>query len=157
MSIHYLSRDQFIPAPLEQVWDYFCDPRNLDELTPDNMKFTIVTHPIERMFAGQIIEYRVEFIRGLRSLWLTEIRHVREQQLFVDEQRIGPYRFWFHQHKFEAVPGGTRMLDHVTYDIGFGPLGDVINKIWIGRRLIEIFNFRAQKIEVLYATHLEAG
>ena len=49
------------------------------------------------------------------------------------------------------------MLDHVTYDIGFGPLGDLINKIWIGRRLIEIFNFRAQKIEVLYATHLEGG
>ena len=150
MSIQYLHRQQFIPAELQQVWEYFCDPRNLNEMTPDDMKFTIVTNPIERMTAGQIIEYRVEFLRGIRSLWLTEIRHVREQAYFVDEQRIGPYRFWYHEHKFEAVEGGTWMKDQVSYAIGFGVLGDLLNWLWIGRRLKAIFDFRAQKICEIY-------
>lgn len=157
MSVHYLDREQFIPAPLEQVWEYFCDPRNLNEMTPEDMKFLIVTKPIERMSAGQIIEYRVEFIRGMRSLWLTEIRHVRHQEYFVDEQRIGPYQFWYHEHKFEEVSGGTRMIDHISYAIGFGLLGDVLNAIWIGRRLKNIFDFRAQKVTEIFPIRSTPG
>ena len=148
--IHYLTREQIIPATLEQVWDYFSDPRNLDEMTPPDMRFRILTAPLPRMYEGQIVEYRVEFIRGLPALWLTEIAHVREPRYFVDEQRIGPYRFWYHEHKFEPVAGGTRMSDQVTYSIGFGPLGDLLNAIWIGRRLKQIFDFRAEKIRQLF-------
>ena len=96
---------------------------------------------------GQIIEYRVEFIRGLRSMWLTEIAHVRENEYFFDEQRIGPYQFWYHEHLFQAVNGGTRMSDRVTYSVGFGPLGDLLNALWIGRRLKCIFDFRGEKIK----------
>lgn len=148
--IHYLTRQQIIPASLEQVWEYFSDSRNLDELTPPDMRFRILTAPLPRMYAGQIIEYRVEFIRGLPSLWLTEIAHVREPLYFVDEQRIGPYRFWYHEHRFEPVEGGVRMNDRVTYAIGFGPLGDLLNALWIGPRLRQIFAFRAEKIRQLF-------
>ena len=148
--IHYLTREQIIPATLEQVWDYFSDPRNLDEMTPPDMRFRILTAPLPRMYEGQIVEYRVEFVRGLPALWLTEIAHVREPRYFVDEQRIGPYRFWYHEHKFEPVAGGTHMSDQVTYSIGFGPLGDLLNAIWIGRRLKRIFDFRAEKIRQLF-------
>jgi ligand-binding SRPBCC domain-containing protein len=148
--IHYLIREQIIPAAIEQVWDYFSDPRNLDEMTPPDMRFQILTAPLPRMYAGQVVEYRVELIRGLPSLWLTEIAHVREPRYFVDEQRLGPYRFWYHEHKFEPVTGGTRMSDQVTYSIGFGPLGDLLNAVWIGRRLRQIFDFRAEKIRQLF-------
>ena len=150
MSMHRLLREQLIPAPLADVWEYFCDPRNLNEMTPPDMKFVIVSALPGRMMEGQLIEYRVEFVRGLRSLWLTEIAHVREQAYFVDEQRLGPYRFWYHEHIFEAVIGGTRMTDRVTYAIGFGLLGDIFNAIWIGRRLDEIFDYRFRKIKEIF-------
>ena len=91
--INYLHREQILPAPIEKVWAYFCDPKNLDEITPPDMKFEIVSGGDVKMYEGQIVEYRVEFVRGLRSLWLTEIAHVRENEYFVDEQRVGPYRF----------------------------------------------------------------
>ncbi len=70
--IHYLHRQQFIPASIEQIWQYFSDPRNLNELTPPDMNFHILTSPLPRMYLGQIIEYRVEFIRGLPTPWVTE-------------------------------------------------------------------------------------
>lgn len=148
--IHYLRREQFIPAPLEKVWEYFSDPKNLNEITPPDMRFEILCGGEAKMHAGQIIEYRVEFLRGLRSLWLTEISQVREGEYFVDEQRVGPYRFWHHAHYFTSVSGGVRMTDQVTYAVPFGVLGDVVNALWIRGRLAEIFNYRARKIAELF-------
>ncbi len=102
------------------------------------------------MYEGQIIEYRVEFVRGMRSLWLTEIAHVNDRAYFVDEQRVGPYRFWYHEHKFASVAGGVLMTDHVTYAAPFGFLGDFVTALWIRRRLDAIFDYRARKIAELF-------
>src|SRR5574338_54772 len=96
--LHVLYRQQLIPAPLETVWEFFCNPANLNQLTPPDMNFEIVQSGDMKMYEGQLIEYRVEFLRGIRSPWLTEIAHVRECEYFVDEQRLGPYRFWYHEH-----------------------------------------------------------
>lgn len=148
--VHYLHREQIIPAPVSKVWEYFCDPQNLNELTPLDMNFEIIRGSGVRMYEGQIIEYRVEFIRGIRSLWLTEISHVRENEYFVDEQRVGPYRFWYHEHCFEETPAGTKMTDQITYGIPFGIAGDLLNAVWISRKLENIFSYRSQKIEVLF-------
>ena len=150
MSLYRLQREQSIPAPRERVWEYFCDPGNLNEMTPLNMNFEIITPQLARMYAGQLIEYRVEFIRGLRSTWLTEIAHVREGEYFVDEQRLGPYEFWYHEHTFQTIPTGTRMIDNVTYCIGFGALGDFLNAVWIAGRLKGIFDFRSKKIDQIF-------
>lgn len=148
--IHYLHCEQVIPAPLERVWDYFANPNNLNELTPPDMKFEIITGGDVRMYPGQMIEYRVEFVRGLRSLWLTEIAHVEESRYFVDEQRVGPYRFWYHEHHFEPLDAGVKMTDKVTYAAPFGFLGDIVNALWIQRRLKKIFDYRYQKIVGLF-------
>ncbi len=150
--IYYLRREQRIPAELQTVWDYFCDSKNLNEITPPDMNFEIIAGADEKMYAGQIIEYRVEFIRGVKSLWLTEIAHVRELEYFVDEQRVGPYRFWFHQHRFEPIRGGVKMTDLVTYAPPFGWLGDAATALWIRRKLERIFDFRFQKIAEIFGS-----
>ena len=148
--IHYLHREQIIPMPVEKVWEYFCNPKNLNEITPSDMNFEIIKGGDLKMFEGQLIEYRVEFIHGIHSLWLTEIAHVRDCEYFVDEQRIGPYRFWYHEHRFESTTNGTKMIDHVTYAVPFAFLGDMLNALWIGKRLENIFDFRRHKIAELF-------
>lgn len=150
--IHYLHREQNIPGSIEKVWDYFSGPKNLNELTPPEMNFEIITGGDVKMYEGQIIEYRVEFLRGVKSLWLTEIAHVRENQYFVDEQRVGPYRFWYHEHNFEENISGVKMTDHVTYAPPFGVLGDLVNAIWIRSKLERIFDFRFQKITEIFGS-----
>ncbi len=148
--VHYLYREQIIPVPVEEVWAYFCDPKNLNAITPPDMNFDIIQGGTVKMYEGQIIEYRVEFLRGVRSLWLTEIAHVRDGEYFVDEQRVGPYRFWYHEHIFEKIEYGTKMTDRVTYMVPFGILGDILNTVWISRRLKNIFDFRMKKIIELF-------
>lgn len=148
--IHRLQRGQSVPAGLEEVWAYFSVPENLNELTPPDMHFRIISNTAAQMAAGQLIEYRVRFMPVVRSRWLTEIAHVRELAYFVDEQRIGPYRFWHHQHHFEPIPGGTRNRDEVTYELPFGGLGDLVHAVWVRRRLNHIFDYRQQKIAELF-------
>jgi len=116
------------------------------------MNFEIIAGGDRMMYEGQIIEYRVEFLRGVTSLWLTEITHVREGEYFVDEQRVGPYRFWYHEHRFEKISGGVKMTDHVTYSAPLGFLGDIVTVLWIQKKLNHIFDFRYQKISELFGS-----
>jgi ligand-binding SRPBCC domain-containing protein len=150
--IHYLHREQVIAGSIEMVWAYFSDPNNLNRITPPDMNFEIVAGGDVKMFEGQIIEYRVEFLRGIRSLWLTEIAHVCDLQYFVDEQRAGPYRFWYHEHRFEKTPSGVKMTDRVTYIPPYGILGDLVTEIWIRSKLENIFDFRFQKINEIFGS-----
>ena len=132
--IHVLAREQVIPADLDEVWAYFSNPQNLNELTPPDMRFSIRRGGEQHMYAGQLIEYRVQFAPGLRSRWLTEIRHVREHTYFVDE------------HLFTAVPGGVKMTDRVTFEVPFWLFGEIIYRLWIRQRLDHIFDYRAEQV-----------
>jgi ligand-binding SRPBCC domain-containing protein len=144
--IRYLRREQTVTAPLAEVWDFFCDPRNLNAITPPEMDFRILTEPLPRMYQGQIIEYSVGFMPLIRSRWLTEIAQVRELEYFVDEQRSGPYRLWYHEHHFQQTARGVALRDQVTYEVGFGPIGDFLAWAWIDRKLQRIFDYRKQVV-----------
>lgn len=148
--IHVLLREQFLPADPARVWEYFATPRNLNDMTPPDMSFEIVRGGDGRMHAGQMIEYRVSVLPGLRVRWLTEIRHVREGTYFVDEQRIGPYRFWYHEHIFEPVAGGVRMTDRVTYALPGWLFGELLHVVFIRRRLQQIFDYRRARAAALF-------
>ena len=80
--IYRLNREQIVSAKLDDVWKYFATPQNLNEMTPKDMKFTIIHGGKEKMFQGQLIEYRVQFMPLFKSRWLTEIAHVEEKILF---------------------------------------------------------------------------
>lgn len=127
-----LIREQFIPAARERVWEFFATPRNLDALTPEDLKFEIVSEVPAKMRVGLLIEYRISPFTGVWLRWLTEIRHVREGEYFVDEQWIGPYRLWYHEHHFAEVAGG------------------LIERMWVRRKLEDIFDFRARKTAEIF-------
>ena len=97
-----------------------------------------------------LITYKVSPLLGIKLDWCTEITHVKDQVYFVDEQRFGPYAMWHHQHHFEAVVGGVMMTDIVDYAIPFGFIGSLANKLLVKKAVIEIFEFRKQKIAELF-------
>ncbi|HEX8234607.1 MAG TPA: SRPBCC family protein [Abditibacteriaceae bacterium] len=150
--IFRLHRRQEIAAPIDAVWEFFATPHNLNSLTPPDLNFRIVSDVPAAMYQGQLIEYRVQFIKGIWVRWLTEIRHIEECRYFVDEQRVGPYRLWYHEHIFRESAGCVVMEDRVTYMVGFGPFGATLNTLWIGRKLNQIFDYRARRIEEIFAT-----
>jgi ligand-binding SRPBCC domain-containing protein len=92
----------------------------------------------------------------MRVRWLTQITHVEHGHRFIDEQRAGPYRLWIHEHRFEPLPSSVRMIDHVTYALPFGPLGDLVHALYVRRRLAYIFDYRREKVNVLFSNPSEA-
>ena len=110
-----------------------------------------VTSPVPpRAYAGLIITYRVRPLFRLPVQWVTEITHVDEGNYFVDEQRRGPYRVWHHEHHFEEVPGGVRMRDIVNYAVPLGPLGDLLDRLVVRRRVEAIFEFRRRVLDLRF-------
>lgn len=141
-------RTQNIPATVDRVWDFVSNPRNLKDITPSFMGFDIVSRDLpERMYPGMIIHYKVRPFLNIKVNWVTEITHIEEKSFFVDEQRLGPYRMWHHEHQIKPVPGGVLMIDLVTYVPPFGFIGAWANSLFIRKRLQNIFDFRRQTIE----------
>lgn len=150
MPIHHLTRKQFIPISLEEAWPFFSTPRNLEAITPGFLNFRITSAVPEEIYSGLIITYRIAAVAGVPMTWVTEIKHVVPLHRFVDEQRIGPFRFWFHEHRFDAVPDGIEMTDIVHYVMPWSWLGELVHAVFIRRRLNAIFDFRRAYIAKLW-------
>lgn len=106
------------------------------------MAFSIVSDVPDTMRSGLLIEYAIRIPFLGRQRWLTEIKHVVDGRSFVDEQRVGPYRLWYHYHEIAPAEEGVRFRDHVTYAMPFGPLGELVHRLHVSGELRRIFDFR---------------
>jgi ligand-binding SRPBCC domain-containing protein len=152
MAIYTLNRTQIIRADLRQCWAFFSDPRNLQRITPPALDFKILSELPPEIYPGMMIEYRVRPLFGIPADWLTEITHVNAPNSFVDEQRIGPYRLWHHEHTFRQIEGGcVEIGDRVHYALPFGVLGAVARALFVRRELEKIFAYREQVVYRIFA------
>ncbi|MBL8009861.1 MAG: SRPBCC family protein [Flavobacteriales bacterium] len=151
MKVHVLERTQVLPIPIEQAWAFFSTPRNLALITPPELGLRI-REPFDDRPAhdGQLIRYTVRPLLGIPLPWLTRIERVSAPGHFADTQLRGPYARWYHEHRFETDPAGTRMHDRVEYALPLGPLGDLMHRLVVRRRLERIFEFRRHVLEGLF-------
>ncbi len=152
MKIYTLHKKQKLPITIDQAWDFLSDPANLKIITPDYMGFHILSGADRPMFPGQIIQYIVTPVLGIKTKWVTEITHIKDHQYFVDEQRFGPYALWHHKHFIREIDGGVEMEDLIDYKLHLGVLGQLAHPILVQPKLNEIFEYRTQKLEALFGT-----
>jgi len=151
MGVHIIRSVQSIPVSLQEAWEFFSSPENLQAITPQDVQFRIISaHHGNRIYPGQIIEYKIKPLWGIEWYWMTEITHVEEGRYFADEQRYGPYGLWHHQHHFREVNGGIEMTDIVHYKVPGGWLGELLVGKMVTKKLKHIFAFRYKKIEELF-------
>ena len=149
--VYELKFVQRLPVSMDKAWDFFSNPANLQAITPSKMGFSIISkHHGDKMYAGQIIEYKVKPVLGIPLYWMTEITHVADRKYFIDEQRFGPYNLWHHQHHFKEVEGGVEMTDIVHYKLPFWILGDIANALFVKQQLKQIFDYRFVAVEKLF-------
>tara|TARA_B100000686_G_scaffold264350_1_gene278358 strand:+ start:172 stop:633 length:462 start_codon:yes stop_codon:yes gene_type:complete len=146
MKVYRFVRNQKIPIDINEAWKFLSDPNNLKTITPDYMGFHIIENENAKMYSGQIIKYIVTPIFGIKINWVTEIKHVKDYQYFIDEQRFGPYTFWHHKHIVKEIKGGVEMIDILDYALPFGYIGRLFHPIIIKPKLNEIFDYRREKL-----------
>lgn len=150
--IYSLKLVQELDLSIKEAWDFFSSPKNLEKITPKEMGFKITGESPGKMYAGQIISYTVGILPGIRTNWVTEITHVDEHKMFVDEQRFGPYSMWHHEHHFESKNGKLIMTDKVSYKVPMGFIGRMIHPFIVGPKLKKIFGHREEILNKIFKT-----
>jgi Uncharacterized conserved protein len=115
-----------------------------------------VTSPYDaksKLYEGMIITYKIKPLPGIKMNWVTEITNVKEQQYFVDEQRLGPYALWHHEHHFKEIDGGVHMTDILNYAMPYGIIGRLGNLLLVRREILKIFAYRKTAINGLFGTY----
>tara|TARA_B100000795_G_C22703020_1_gene400423 strand:+ start:158 stop:628 length:471 start_codon:yes stop_codon:yes gene_type:complete len=154
MAFYQFEQTQKINTSKDDLWKFISSPSNLKKITPNYMGFDITSkNSSENMYEGMLISYVVKPILNIKTKWVTEITHINEGVFFIDEQRMGPYKLWHHQHFIEEIPGGVLMKDIVSYIPPFGFVGVIANKLFIKDKLNQIFAFRNQALEKKYGIY----
>ncbi len=153
MKVYTFHKKQNLPITVDEAWEFLSNPANLKTITPDYMSFDILSGADRPMYSGQIIQYIVTPVLGIKTKWVTEITHVRDKQYFVDEQRFGPYSLWHHKHFIKEIDGGVEMEDIIDYKIPLGWLGQLAHPILVKPKLEEIFSYRKTKLEALFGKY----
>ena len=159
MAVHTLHTKQIIRATRQEAWDFFSNPRNLAKITPPELGFEILTPDLPPcMRHGMMIAYRVRPLLGIGMTWLSEITLVEEGVRFVDEQRVGPYAVWHHEHEFHDLGDGRiEMEDRATYVLPFGPLGELVHGMLVKPQLERIFAYRERAVKERFTPSLSKG
>jgi len=142
MKLNRLERSLWLPSPLEEVFAFFADARNLERLTPPWLGFTILNPTPVAMEEGVRIDYRIR-LHGIPVRWQSRIAVWDPPHRFVDRQTRGPYRAWIHEHRFLADGDRTLVLDRVDYRV---PGGELVRRFLVEPDLRRIFAYRHRRL-----------
>ena len=136
----------WLPRLRAEVFPFFAEARNLENLTPPWLKFEVLTPAPIMLRPGTLIDYRIT-VHGLPIRWRTEITEWDPPHQFVDVQLRGPYTLWRHTHTFDERDGGTVCLDQVRYR----PRGGVLlHWLFVRRDVERIFQYRQQRLKEMF-------
>lgn len=147
---YVLKREQWLPRPIGEVFEFFSRPENLQVITPPWLDFRMVDAP-PALQAGSLIRYRLRW-RWVPIRWTTEISEWNAPHGFVDRALSSPYALWNHEHTFVSQEDGTLMGDRVTYALPFAAVGRIAHRVLVKRDVERIFDFRAETMRKLFAS-----
>jgi uncharacterized protein (TIGR01777 family) len=139
-------QQQWTPKPLNDVFDFFSDVKNLEELTPPLLNFRVVGKSTENIQEGTKIDYKLK-IRGVPAKWTSLITNWQPMTQFADVQLKGPYAKWHHLHLFRPLAGGVLIEDKVVYRLPFSRFGGNFLHGFIRKDVKTIFSYRRKRIK----------
>jgi uncharacterized protein (TIGR01777 family) len=132
---------QWVPRPLDEVFAFFCDEKNLETITPPWLNFNVLGKSTPDIGQGTVIDYRLS-LHGIPMKWKTLIAEWEPGRHFVDRQLKGPYSRWDHLHTFRELRGGTLLSDRVFYRLPAGSLGRLVAGGFVRGDVEKIFGYR---------------
>tara|TARA_B100000902_G_scaffold394752_1_gene451733 strand:- start:1173 stop:1685 length:513 start_codon:yes stop_codon:yes gene_type:complete len=153
--LYTLYAKQRVNQKVDILWDFFRKPSNLNILTPKDFHFKIKSGKSDEFYEGKIISYKIKPFKLVTLNWVTEISKVEKESYFIDNQIHGPYKLWHHEHHFKSnTDGTTDIIDKVKYKVPFYILGRLAHKMFIRKKLLNVFMFRQKQIENLFNSSL---
>jgi ligand-binding SRPBCC domain-containing protein len=161
--------EQWIPVPLEQVFEFFGNPENLPRIMPpwmqvrvDETRFVAPPDaPSSGKFAGAgsvvTISFRPLPFLPFRLRSEAHIVGFAMNRFFEDAHSDMLFKSWHHRHEFVAEErtgsAGTIIRDVVTYEMAFGRLAPIVNALFVASQMRRTFEFRQRVVERLLHPH----
>ena len=147
-----------LKVDLNTIWEFFSNPENLNRLTPEEVDFKIdfISYP-GKMYPGMMVKYKIAPFpfKWISFTWVAEIKQVQSHEYFIDEQRFGPFAFWYHEHRFEKLPNEkVKIIDLLVYKLPFGFVGRLVDQLIIGKIINRIFSERKKLLEKIFTSHV---
>ena len=150
--IYTLYSKQIVKTTIDNAWEFFSEPKNLNALTPTDLNFKITSGDRDQFYQGKIITYTIKLFSFLQFNWTTEITKVEKNNCFIDKQLFGPYKLWHHEHHFKDNNDGTiTIIDKVKYKLYLHPISKIIHNIFIKKKLLQIFNYRNKMMHKIFS------
>ena len=146
--VYALNCEMLVQRPLKEIFAFFENPANLAKITPPWLSFNIVTKDVP-MGKNAQFDYVIKWL-GLPMKWRSLITTYDPPRSFSDEQLIGPYKTWNHEHSFEETGRGVVVGDHLTYSLPMGPLGAIAQSVMVKRQLLSVFRYRQTALAKIF-------
>ena len=130
-----------IQAPIEAVFDFHTDTKNLGLISPPWMKTKLIRESGEGL--GKIIEMQVIQYNVFPSHWLVRIEEYDRPVRLTDLVLSGPMKYFRHSRTFsQPCASLTEIKDHLEYEVPFGIIGKIADKISIRKMMEQMFEYR---------------
>lgn len=153
MKMYRLTSNQKLPISLEEAWEFLANPRQLENITDDNLSFKILDELPDEIYEGMIMRYELQPFIGIRIKWVAEISEIREGKYFIDVQRSGPFSYWKHNHQLTEIEGGVEMHDTVDYVMPFSILGQFVHWLFLRKKLENVFVLRKEEMRKIFGSY----
>jgi ligand-binding SRPBCC domain-containing protein len=164
--------EQWVPSPIERVFLFFADPRNLPRIMPPQSgtelvslklvppqgignKFATITDqsPLAGIGSEIVTSFRLLPFLPFRAHWIAVITEFEWNHHFADVQKKGPFKSFHHRHELtgetRSQVNGTVIRDVIEYDLGFGWLGKLAQKVFVSQQLQRTFEYRQKALKKL--------
>ncbi|NNJ71105.1 MAG: SRPBCC family protein [Kiritimatiellales bacterium] len=149
--MYHITKESLVETDMDKAWEFIQNPANLNLITPPDMAFEIVSELPDEMFEGMLVEYRVKIPVVGTQPWLSELKHIVPGRSFVDEQKIGPYKLWYHYHALEQIGDQVKFIDQVTYEVPYCIFGKIAHALFIRKTLERIFSYREERFQEIFS------
>lgn len=140
MTAHFVVTT-IVDAPPEAVFDLSLDiDAHLQSMAKSGER-AVAGVTTGMISLGEEVTWRARHF-GVPFTMTSRVTEWERPTMFVDEQTRGPFRRFRHEHRFEAVPGGTRMIDEITFDAPRGPMGWLAERVVLERYLHDLIEQR---------------
>ena len=148
---------------------FFADPRNLPRIMPPTSGTKLIETslvsptsisecdaPANIAGVGSeiVTSFRLLPMFPFRAKWTARITEFEWNHHFADTQIKGPFKHFHHRHEFAAEDRagvrGTAIRDVVEYEVGYGLLGRIAEKLFIESTLRQTFVWRQHAVEEIF-------
>jgi ligand-binding SRPBCC domain-containing protein len=161
--------EQWLPYPVEQVFEFFSNPDNLPRLMRTSQRARIDSKTIvppsvpsggqQTIAAGSGSQITLSFLpfsyAPFRMRWVAEIVEFKRNERFCDRQLSGPFAYWNHCHYLQPViqsgVSGTLIADDLEYELPDGIIGELAHRLFLRGQLERTFTFRQSRLAQILA------